>query len=64
MKQIKFRNATILQALIFLLILSSCSFTGSNKNKTVEEYNPDTEIHFMSQLSTCIYGKKVAVKIQ
>ena len=57
MKQIRFRNVPVHSALIFLLILSSCISAGDKKNKTSEEYNPDTEIKFISPLSTCIYGK-------
>jgi hypothetical protein len=57
MKPIKNHSATILQTIFILMILSSCSSTGSKQSK---QQNLDTQINFTSPLSTCLYGKQVS----
>lgn len=57
MRPIKNHSATILSTIFFLMILCSCSFTGSKQSK---EQNPDLQINFISPLSTCLYGKQVS----
>ena len=60
MKLYKLKHLNVLLAFISLIILSSCSTSGSKKNKLSEQYNSDTKIHFISPLSTCLYRKQVS----
>lgn len=57
MKNIKFKIAAVLSTFLLLLILCACSSDSGKKNNVDRENNPETEINFMSPLSTCIYGK-------
>lgn len=59
MKLFKLKHLPVLLAFISIIILSSCSTSGSKKNKLSEQYNSATEINFISPLSTCLYGKQV-----
>ncbi len=60
MKLIKLKNLPVMLAFIPLIIICSCASSGSKKNNLSEQYNPDTEINFISPLSTSLYGKQVS----